>query len=69
MTLHFRELDKARNDFLGGGLWKLRKLTDVTVVFGRNGSGKSMLLRAIRDHNQLASHYVTPSRMPTRTTR
>ena len=27
----------------------LRNLTDITVIFGRNGSGKSLLLRAMNE--------------------
>jgi len=47
---------------LGGGEWSLQGLADVTVLFGKNGSGKSLLLRAWRDQNPTIAHYVAPER-------
>jgi predicted ATPase len=48
--------------YLGTEPWSLRGLTDVTVIFGRNGSGKSQLLRRFRSQNPVSRHYVSPER-------
>jgi len=47
---------------LGGGAWQLVALRPVTILFGKNGSGKSLLLRAWRDSQVATSHYVVPER-------
>jgi predicted ATPase len=47
---------------LGGGQWNLSNLTGITIVFGKNGSGKSLLLRGWRDANAASCHYVVPER-------
>ena len=52
----------ARPPFLGAGQWTLTNLSTITVVFGKNGSGKSVLLRAWRDSDPLNCHYVVPER-------
>jgi hypothetical protein len=52
----------ARPSFLGSGEWALSSLTDITVLMGRNGSGKSVLLRAWRDQSPNAVHYIVPER-------
>jgi len=44
------------------GHWRLAGFTDVTVLFGKNGSGKSVLLRTWRDIASQGTHYVTPER-------
>jgi ABC-type cobalamin/Fe3+-siderophores transport system ATPase subunit len=38
------------------------KLNQVTVLFGRNGIGKSILLRALRAQNPQSYHYASPER-------
>ena len=40
--------------------WNLRKLSPITIIFGKNGSGKSLLLRKIRDMNKETCHYSVP---------
>lgn len=55
-------IDLPRPDPLGGGQWRLSNLTTITAVFGKNGSGKSLLLRAWRDTNTATCHYVVPER-------
>lgn len=40
----------------------LEDVNDVTVIFGRNGSGKSQLLRFIRDQDKTRKHYASPKR-------
>ncbi len=62
MPIHFSEISIPRIKALGGGNWHLRNLTEVTVLFGKNGSGKSVLLRAWRDQSENSTHYVTPER-------
>lgn len=47
---------------LGGGQWSLHGLTEVTVLFGKNGSGKSVMLRNWRNSDLSSVHYVVPER-------
>ncbi len=57
------ELNVPKPPFLeGGGEWKLRGLTPMTIVMGKNGSGKSQLLRAIRNQDASQRHYIVPER-------
>ena len=62
MPIHFSNMSIPRLDQLGGGTWELQNLSEVTVLFGKNGSGKSVLLRAWRDQSEANVHYVTPER-------
>jgi len=62
MPVHTTEVTISRIAQLGGGQWLLRNLTEVTVIFGRNGSGKSVMLRAWRDNSLENVHYVAPER-------
>jgi predicted ATPase len=62
MTIHVSEVDVPRPSFLGGGKWSLKKLSGVNALFGRNGSGKSILLRNLRDVDPASSHYIVPER-------
>ena len=62
MPLHFTEVTIPRMQQLGGGQWTIHSLTDVTVLFGKNGSGKSVMLRAWRDMDPASTHYVVPER-------
>jgi hypothetical protein len=55
--------DIRRDDALGGGTWRLFGLTTLTVLFGKNGSGKSLLLRRWRESDATCVHYVAPERM------
>ena len=41
---------------------RLTRLSQVTVVLGRNGSGKSLLLRALHQADRAGRHYVSPER-------
>jgi energy-coupling factor transporter ATP-binding protein EcfA2 len=62
MAKYVSEIDISRPDYLGGSVWKLRRLNEITVLFGKNGSGKSLLLRAFRDLDPDSRHYVCPER-------
>lgn len=62
MTEREQPITITRPDFLGGGNWELKGLNAITVVLGRNGSGKSQLLRSLRDRAPASSHYVVPER-------
>ncbi len=50
---------------LGGGSWSINNLKSVTILFGKNGSGKSLLLRSLRDQSPDSIHYVIPERTGT----
>jgi predicted ATPase len=63
MTLYLPDLQQlTRPGYLGGGEWALTGLRDITVVLGRNGVGKSLLLRAIKDQEPVSRHYIPPER-------
>jgi energy-coupling factor transporter ATP-binding protein EcfA2 len=57
------DVDIGRPGDLGGDRWSLHKFTSITAVFGKNGSGKSRLLRAIRDTDPKHCHYIIPERI------
>ena len=56
------EIEFARPNELGGGTWTVKGITAITVVFGKNGSGKSKLLRQWRSLNPEQHHYIVPER-------
>jgi hypothetical protein len=62
MSVYRTEHSIERPQYLGGQQWQLRGLTDITVLMGKNGSGKSVLLRAWRDQSPDRIHYVVPER-------
>src|SRR5262245_60768048 len=62
MPVHQAEIQVQRPKFLGGQHWTLRRLSAITVLLGRNGSGKSLLLRAIRSADPRVRHYIIPER-------
>ncbi|NOT54800.1 MAG: AAA family ATPase [Deltaproteobacteria bacterium] len=47
---------------LGPTPWRVQGLRAITIVFGKNGSGKSRFLRAWRDQNPDWTHYIVPER-------
>jgi len=62
MSIYFTSAKVPRIAALGGGEWDLQNLNQVTILFGKNGSGKSLLLRAWRDKDPRVTHYVAPER-------
>ena len=62
MTTYKQDHSIPRPSTLGGGTWRLRRMTDITVLMGKNGAGKSLLLRAWRDQGASTTHYVVPER-------
>ena len=52
----------SRPDFLGGESWSLVGFGDITVLLGRNGAGKSVLLRHWRNQHSPTVHYINPER-------
>jgi len=48
---YITEVDVPKPGDLGGTPWLVRGLHGITVVFGKNGSGKSRFLRSWRDQN------------------
>lgn len=65
MKTYFTNAKVPRPPYLGGGEWQLRNLQPITVLFGKNSSGKSLLLRAWRDASPETAHYVVPERTGT----
>jgi predicted ATPase len=59
---HYTEIVVNRPGDIGGGEWRLTGLTNLVAVFGKNGSGKSRLLRSWRDNHWDNSHYIVPER-------
>jgi predicted ATPase len=62
LKIYFPSIDIPRPVTLGGSQWQLKNLQPITVLFGKNSSGKSLLLRAWRDLQVGTSHYVVPER-------
>jgi ATPase subunit of ABC transporter with duplicated ATPase domains len=56
------DLEINKPSFIIGTKWILKNLTPITVIFGKNGSGKSILLRSIRDRDPVLHHYCVPER-------
>jgi hypothetical protein len=52
----------SRPNYLGSGNWQLQNTGMINIVFGRNGSGKSKLLRDFKDKDKNTRHYVSPER-------
>jgi len=55
-------LDIPRPNFLGSGQWKVSGLKVCNILLGKNGVGKSQLMRSIRDQDMNKRHYVVPER-------
>ena len=62
MAIHLNEIKINRPAHLGGGNWELKDLNNITIILGKNGSGKSVLLRTLRDQHKERSHYASPER-------
>lgn len=62
LTVYYDDAKLVRPTFLGGSEWRLQNLQPITVLFGKNGTGKSQVLAAFRDTTIESSHYVVPSR-------
>lgn len=62
MRTFVESIEVTRPSFLGGGNWTISRMTPLTVLFGKNGSGKSLLMRHWRDANPTSCHYVVPER-------
>lgn len=62
MKIYFTDISIPRPPHLQGGNWHLANLRPITILFGKNSSGKSLLLRAWRDQNVESTHYVIPER-------
>ncbi len=61
-TTYLSAIEIPRPQFLGDNKWQLSALAPITVLFGKNGSGKSILLRALRDKERESAHYILPER-------
>lgn len=62
MTNYWNKIDIPRAEVIGGGKFTLSRLKDITVLFGKNGAGKSLLLRSWRDSHPNFAHYIVPER-------
>jgi len=59
----YEEIIKVKSpNFIDGDMWDLQSLNHITVLFGKNGCGKSLLLRTIRNIDSETHHYVIPER-------
>lgn len=61
MSVFVRSVQVQRPPAFGGN-WAIDGLTDVTVILGRNGTGKSRLFRSLRDTDDRNYPYVSPER-------
>lgn len=62
MAIHYPNLEAGRPGHLGAGQWRLRSLRDITVLFGKNGAGKSALLKALYGADHSKRHLTAPER-------
>jgi hypothetical protein len=62
MSTYITNVEIPKPGTIGGGSWHLSDLSDFTILFGKNSSGKSLLLRAWRDNNIKGTHYIAPER-------
>lgn len=62
MAKHYDKLSPDRPAWLGGGQWIIPNLREVTILFGKNNSGKSVLLRTLQGENRQERHYTSPER-------
>ncbi len=62
MQLYTSSLSVPCPPFIGDGSWVITDISEITVLFGKNGSGKSLFLRKLRDQNIDGYHYVVPER-------
>lgn len=62
MDVYIDNVQIPRPPYLGGGQWSLTGLTGITLLFGKNSAGKSLLLRGWRERDVENTHYVTPER-------
>lgn len=62
MTIHHATLSAPKPPHLGSGAWDLQTLNHITVIFGRNGVGKSALLRSLGASSQEGRHLTSPER-------
>lgn len=60
--IHFASLSVTQPPYLGGGTWILEHLNHITVLFGKNGSGKSVLLRNLLSQAPNNRHLALPER-------
>lgn len=65
MSIYSYTLEADMPKYLGGKKWTLNNLNYITVIFGKNGSGKSILLRKLRDVDVNNIHYIVPERIGT----
>lgn len=59
---YVQEIYVQKGGVLGNEPWHLTGLTNLVMIFGKNGSGKSRLLRSWRDTDAAGVHYVVPER-------
>lgn len=62
MSSDLEDITIAKPNHLGGGNWILKNRTPITIVFGKNGSGKSLLLRDIASVDPDSYHYSVPEK-------
>jgi ABC-type hemin transport system ATPase subunit len=62
LAIHHPSLTIQKPHYLGNGDWVLENLNHVTVLFGKNGSGKSVLLRNLLNLSQGSRHLALPER-------
>lgn len=61
MTVYMETVNFPGPEFFGSV--EIKKLGHLTVLFGKNDSGKSLILRSWRDSDRAAVHYIAPERV------
>lgn len=60
--MNFAPMKIPRPAYLGGENWEVSGFCPITVLLGRNGAGKSVLLRQWRSISRADVHYINPER-------
>ena len=56
------EFSAQMPEHLGGGIFVVKNLDKINLLFGKNGSGKSVFLRNFASADQNTRHYVNPEK-------
>lgn len=62
---HFAKASFSRLPNREGVTIEITEMTPITILFGKNGAGKSILLRAMRQLHPEGTHYIVPERTGT----
>ncbi len=62
MSLFLEKISIEKPSYLGRDNWELKNLNEITIIFGKNGSGKSLLLKSLLNQKNDSRHLTSPER-------